>query len=163
MTISLFVLAGALQYLFVALICVAAAVVAGIAAFFFLRAKNREAVDSALAPGAPASGTGLGEMRELTSRIEDIVLQQQDNGETQRQHLSRKIDAVKESVESQHHAVTGLRQEFRHESQKRDAEIHEIRSQIEAAYRPKFDALWSADADVKAVMQGVCDAISPLL
>ncbi len=132
MTILTFVLAGAMQNIIVALICVAAAGVVGLGAFFFLRAKNREAVDSALSVGAPASGSGLGEMRELTSRIEDIVLQQQDNGETQRQHLSRKIDSVRESVESQHHAVTGLRQEMRHEVQKRDAEMQEIRTQIEA-------------------------------
>lgn len=35
--------------------------------------------------------------------------------------------------------------------------------QINSAMRPKFDALWSADADIKAVLEGVCEAIEPLL
>ncbi|WP_206078334.1 sugar ABC transporter substrate-binding protein [Poseidonocella sp. HB161398] len=35
--------------------------------------------------------------------------------------------------------------------------------QIESAMRPKFDALWKPDADVKAVLEDVCAAIEPLL
>lgn len=133
MSLSIFLLASVASYLVVAFICVAAAGVAGIAAFAFLRAKNREGFDKALTPAASGEpSTGLGEMRELTSRIEDIVTQQQDNGETQRAHLSRKIDGIRESVESQHHAVTGLRQELRHEVKRRDQEMLEIRTQIES-------------------------------
>ncbi|MEL6614714.1 MAG: hypothetical protein AAFQ43_03200, partial [Bacteroidota bacterium] len=120
MSLSALPLASLVANIVVGFICVAAAVVAGVAAFAFIRAKNREGFDKALAPEASGEGpTGLGEMRELSSQIRDIVSQQQDNGETQRAHLSRKIDAVRESVESQHHAVTGLRQELRHEVKRR--------------------------------------------
>ncbi|MEM7472563.1 MAG: sugar ABC transporter substrate-binding protein [Pseudomonadota bacterium] len=35
--------------------------------------------------------------------------------------------------------------------------------QIQAAMRPKFDALWQADADVEAVLDSVCAAIESLL
>ncbi|SNS31983.1 multiple sugar transport system substrate-binding protein [Tropicimonas sediminicola] len=40
---------------------------------------------------------------------------------------------------------------------------HVAYPQIEAAMRPKFDALWKPDADVKAVLDDVCAAIEPLL
>lgn len=35
--------------------------------------------------------------------------------------------------------------------------------QIEAAMRPRFDALWQPDANIRAVMASVCGAIEPLL
>lgn len=40
---------------------------------------------------------------------------------------------------------------------------HVAYPQIESAMRPKFDALWKPDADVKAVLEDVCAAIEPLL
>jgi len=43
------------------------------------------------------------------------------------------------------------------------APSHVAYPQIEAAMRPKFDALWSPEADLKAVMDGVCDAVTPNL
>lgn len=127
---SFLLLAGLGSYLVIGLLCVAAFAVAGVGAYYYLRAKNREALDPAKGLGAAEAPAALGEMRELTSRIEEIVTTQQDHGETQRAHLSRKIDQVRESVESQHHAVTGLRHELRHEIDRRDAEMSEIRNQI---------------------------------
>ncbi|HIG75657.1 MAG TPA: hypothetical protein EYQ24_14085 [Bacteroidetes bacterium] len=127
---SFLLLAGLGSYLVIGLLCVAAFAVAGVGAYYYLRAKNREALDPAKGLGTAEAPAALGEMRELTSRIEEIVTTQQDHGETQRAHLSRKIDQVRESVESQHHAVTGLRHELRHEIDRRDAEMSEIRNQI---------------------------------
>ena len=40
---------------------------------------------------------------------------------------------------------------------------HVAYPQIDSAIRPKFDALWKPDADVKAVVQNVCASIKPLL
>ena len=125
---TLFPIAGLAANIVVGLVVVAAAGIAGVAAFFFIRAKNREALDPMLSGGE--GPTGLSEIRELSANIQDIVTAQQDNGETQRAHLSRKIDAMRESVESQHHAVTGLRTELRHEVRRRDAEMAEMRTQI---------------------------------
>jgi len=40
---------------------------------------------------------------------------------------------------------------------------HPAYPQIEAAMRPRFDALWQADAVIPSVMASVCRAIQPLL
>ena len=40
---------------------------------------------------------------------------------------------------------------------------HQRFPQIEAEARPNFDALWSSDADVAAIMKKLCSSIQPLL
>ena len=104
----------------------ALAVIAAIASVvFFLRAREREE------SGTESAGTaGLSEMRALGQRIESLVGQQQIQGETARQHLAQKIDAVGESVDQQRHHVSGLQNELRHEVRRREAEMDEIRTQI---------------------------------
>lgn len=94
---------------------------------FFLRARRREE-DSADA-GAAASD-GLAEMRALGQRIETLVGQQQLQGETSRQHLTQKLDAVGEHVEQHRTHLAGLQNELRHEVHRRDAEMDEIRTQL---------------------------------
>ena len=131
MTIS-FVLAGLASNLIIGLLCVAACVVAGVGAHFFFRAKEKETQAPGTAFTPSETSSGMGELRELTSRIETLVTTQQAHGETQRAHLARKVDQVRETVETQHHAVTGLRHELRHEIDKRDAEMMDLRHQLEA-------------------------------
>ncbi|MEM1054527.1 MAG: hypothetical protein AAGI52_03295 [Bacteroidota bacterium] len=163
---SFLLLAGLGSYLVVGLLCVAAFAVAGAGAYFYFNAKKREEDPSASALPTGEPAIGLREMRDLTSRIEEIVTTQQDHGETQRAHLSRKIDQVRESVESQHHAVTGLRHEFRHEIDRRDSELHEIRNQIasvreELALPPaEFTALPPSTASLGAPEPG--DEMTPI-
>ncbi len=90
---------------------------------FFLRARAREE------SGAESPDT-LSEMRALGQRIETLVGQQQVQGETARQHLAQKLDAVGQSVDQQRHHVSGLQNELRHEVRRRDAEMDEIRTQL---------------------------------
>lgn len=105
----------------------AATLVAAVAtAFYFLRARVYERVEASL-PDAGAS-----EVRALGERIESLVGQQQLHGETQRQILGQKLDAIAQRFDEQRHAVDGLRMEVRSETQRRDAEIAEIRHQIAA-------------------------------
>ena len=107
----------AFVFLFVAIVAATAG--------FFLRARRREEA------GAGASTSdGLVEMRALGQRIETLVGQQQLQGETSRQHLSQKLDAVGEHVEQHRTHLAGLQNELRHEVHRRDAEMDEIRAQL---------------------------------
>ncbi len=107
---------------------VLALVAAVLSVFYFLRARVYERIEGTL-PAATGEAT---EMRALGERIEAIVGQQQLQGETQRQMLAQKIDAVGQRFDEQRATVDGLRNEVRHEARRRDAEMDEIRHQIAA-------------------------------
>lgn len=78
----------------------------------------------------PPSDAGIAEMRDLGERIAALVVQQQEHGETQQQRVAQQIDSVQRSVGEQRVLVDGLRSEVRHEVQRRDHELEEIRNQI---------------------------------
>ena len=78
----------------------------------------------------PPSDAGVAEMRDLGERIAALVVQQQEHGETQQQRVAQQIDSVQRSVGEQRVLVDGLRSEVRHEVQRRDHELEEIRNQI---------------------------------
>ena len=101
---------------------IAAGVIAA-TVFFFRQAQAREAADA-------GGADGLSEMRAIGQRIETLVGQQQLQGETSRQHLAQKIDAVGEDMAQQRNHLSGLQNELRHEKSRRDAEMDEIRSQL---------------------------------
>ena len=106
---------------------VLAALTAGASLYFFTRARHREAQ----APARDAeTSRAVAEMRTLGDRIETIVSQQQLQGETQRARLGQQIEDVQQTVQEQRHHVDGLRNELRHEVQKRDAELEAIRKQL---------------------------------
>lgn len=115
-------------YLALAGLGVLAVVAAVLSVFYFTRARVYERIESTL----PASGGEATEMRALGERIEALVGQQQLQGETQRQMLAQKIDAIGQHFDEQRHAVDGVRNEMRHETRRRDAEMDEIRHQIAA-------------------------------
>ncbi|MEO0559549.1 MAG: hypothetical protein AAF170_15340, partial [Bacteroidota bacterium] len=92
------------------------------------RVRAQEATGSD--PASPASSDSLSEMREIGQRIESLVSQQQEQGETQRQRLAQQIDTVQQTVGEQRVLVDGLRSEVRHEAKRRDHELDDIRSQI---------------------------------
>ncbi len=92
-------------------------------AYFFLRARRRE-------DAAPDPSDSIVEMRALGQRIETLVGQQQLQGETARQQLAQKMDAVGQTVDQQRHHLSGLQNELRHEVRRRDAEMEDIRTQL---------------------------------
>ena len=83
-------------------------------------------------PSGSADGSVAGELRAIGAQIEQSLVEQRHQGETQRQLLTQKIEGVRETVETQGHEVGGLRNELRHEARRRDAELDEIRHQIAA-------------------------------
>ena len=117
-----------ITYLTLAGLGVLAVVAAVLSAFYFARARVYERIESTL----PAASGEASEMRALGERIEALVGQQQLQGETQRQMLAQKIDAVGQRFDEQRLAVDGIRNEMRHEARRRDAEMDEIRHQIAA-------------------------------
>ena len=112
-----------LTTLTVILIGVLAVSIALAAGYFFLRARRREET-------APDPSDAIVEMRALGQRIETLVGQQQLQGETARQHLAQKMDAVGDTVDQQRHHLAGLQNELRHEVRRRDAEMEDIRTQL---------------------------------
>ncbi|MDT0632916.1 hypothetical protein RQM47_12495 [Rubrivirga sp. S365] len=80
---------------------------------------------------APAGDALVGELRAIGAQMEQSLVEQRHQGETQRQLLAQKLEGVRETMDEQSHAVGGLRNEFRHEVRRRDAEMEQIRHQIE--------------------------------
>ncbi len=122
--------------LWIALITIPALTV-GLAVFAYLRARAREAaapvrahIASQSAPVAVAE-----EVRAIGEQIERAMAEQRVQGETQRQLMAQKLDSVRQSVDGQRTQVDGLRSELRHEVQRRDAELDEIRQQLGAIAR----------------------------
>ncbi|WP_412068079.1 hypothetical protein [Rubrivirga sp. IMCC43871] len=105
----------------------------GLTTITYLRARSREAtppparahIASQSAPVAVAD-----EVRAIGEQIERAMAEQRIQGETQRQLLTQKLDSVRQSVDGQRTQVDGLRSELRHEVQRRDAELEEIRQQL---------------------------------
>ncbi|PAP76971.1 hypothetical protein [Rubrivirga marina] len=118
-------------YLIIALAIVAGSAIVGLTGAYFIRAKRTEEakpppnIASAAAPKPVAE-----EVESLGQQIEKAMSDHRLQGETQRQLLAQKLDSVRSSVETQRHQVEGLRNEFRHESKRRDHEIEQIRTQI---------------------------------
>lgn len=118
--------------LWIVLAVLVGAFIVGGTAIYFLRARfieNMEADPSNLASMA-APQTVAEEVRSIGDQIEKAMAEQRLQGETQRQLLAQKLDAVRHSLDDQKVQVTGLRSEFRHEVQRRDAEMSEIRREI---------------------------------
>ena len=133
-TTTLFILAA---------IAVLVLTLAAVGVHLIARLRAQEAAGSD--PASPASGDSLSEMREIGQRIETLVSQQQEQGETQRQRLAQQIDTVQQTVGEQRVLVDGLRSEVRHESKRRDHELDEIRTQI-ASIQQAIPALTGAPA-----------------
>ncbi|HEX8299976.1 MAG TPA: hypothetical protein VF594_12510 [Rubricoccaceae bacterium] len=91
--------------------------------YYFRRARLHE-------ESQPDPADTVVEMRALGQRIETLVGQQQLQGETARQQMAQKMDAVAESVGQQRTHLAGLQNELRHEVRRRDAEMEEIRTQL---------------------------------
>lgn len=117
--------------LWIILISIAALTV-GLTVFSYLRARSREVAPPARAhiasQAAPVAVAD--EVRAIGEQIERAMAEQRVQGETQRQLLAQKLDSVRQSVDGQRTQVDGLRSELRHEVQRRDAELEEIRQQI---------------------------------
>lgn len=116
------------------LIAVAALAVAAVAAHLYLRARDTE-------HGGMGSGDSAAAVHALGEKIELLVGEQQLQGETHRQMLAQKIDAVGQRFDEQRLAVDGLKNEVRQESRRRDAELEEIRHQIAAIQQQTAVAL----------------------
>jgi len=97
---------------------------------FHLIARLRAQEAAGSDPASPASDDSLSEMRDIGQRIETLVSQQQEQGETQRQRLAQQIDTVQQTVGEQRVLVDGLRSEMRHDAKRRDHELDDIRTQI---------------------------------
>ena len=113
-------------------VLVGAAIVGG-TAVLFLRARFVESLTSR----APSNLDSLAapvpiaqEVKAIGAQIERAMAEQRVQGETQRQLLAQKLDSVRHAVDTQRSHVDGLRSELRHEVQRRDAEIDEIKQQI---------------------------------
>ena len=91
--------------------------------YYFRRAQLHEA-------SQPDPTETVVEMRALGQRIETLVGQQQLQGETTRQQMAQKMDAVAEGMTQQRTHLAGLQNELRHEVRRRDAEMEEIRTQL---------------------------------
>ena len=114
------------------------------------------------APPAPADGSVdgsvAGELRAIGARIEQALVDQRHQGETQRRVLTQKVEGVRETLDTQAHEVSGLRNELRHEVRRRDAELDEIRHQLatvrtgEALPAPAAAALPPHDEDDAVVV-----------
>ena len=118
-------------YAIIALAIIAGSAIVGLTVAYFLRAKrSEEAKPVANIASAAAPVPIEEEVKTIGEQIEKAMADQRLQGETQRQLLAQKLDTVRQSVETQKNQVEGLRSEFRHESQRRDQEISEIRSQI---------------------------------
>ncbi len=124
-----------MSLLLVVLAIVAGSLIVGGTVVYFLRARYREAVEpTAPRPSAPApsSAPTSEDIRAIGDQIERSMAEQRLQGETQRQLLAQKLDAVRQTMEAQRTHVDGIRSELRHETQRREAEMAEIRQQIGA-------------------------------
>lgn len=111
----------------------AAGAIGSVTAFLYWRAKSLEAEGGAPAPNIASSAAPVPvatEVKAIGEQIEQAMADQRLQGETQRQILSQKLDSVRQAVDTQRNQVDGLRNEFRHEVRRRDAEIDEIKHQI---------------------------------
>ena len=119
---------------------VVGSVIVGATIWYFMRARFRETLERAPSnlAGGPVPGPGphaapaavAEEVKAIGDQIERALSEQRLQGETQRQLLAQKLDAVRQSVDSQRTHVDGLRSELRHETRRRDAELDEIRAQL---------------------------------
>ena len=116
--------ASLLATLSIAAAVLAAALLGAVAAVLATRRRDD--------PAAPPVGDGsvAGELRAIGAQIEQSLVEQRHQGETQRRLLSQQLEGVRETVETQGHEVGGLRNELRHEVRRRDAELDEIRHQL---------------------------------
>lgn len=101
----------------------------GAVAFYTIRARAREGAALPDAADAPLAQ----EVRAIGSQIEHAMAEQRLQGETQRQLLAQKLDGVRQTVDAQGAHVDGLRSELRHEIQRRDQEMAEIRAQLSSS------------------------------
>ena len=107
--------------------------------YYFRRAQLHEAAQ-------PDPAETVVEMRALGQRIETLVGQQQLQGETTRQQMAQKMDAVAEGVTQQRTHLAGLQNELRHEVRRRDAEMEEIRTQLASVQQAAARAALAAPA-----------------
>lgn len=140
-SLSLLPVASLLGNLGIGIIIVAAFAVGAVAIQLLFRANDSRRS----AASADQSATAL---QALGEKIETLVGEQQLQGETHRQVLAQKIDAIGQRFDEQRSAVDGLRNEVRHESRRRDAELEEIRHQIAAIQQQTALALPPAPSPV---------------
>ncbi|HEX9950370.1 MAG TPA: hypothetical protein VGB53_01260 [Rubricoccaceae bacterium] len=107
--------------------------------YYFRRAQLHEAAQ-------PDPTETVVEMRALGQRIETLVGQQQLQGETTRQQMAQKMDAVAEGMTQQRTHLAGLQNELRHEVRRRDAEMEEIRTQLASVQHAAARAALAAPA-----------------
>lgn len=119
-----------LLYLPLAILIVAAAAAMGYVVY--LLARGRRTPGATPAAGSTSADESANELRALRTAIETLVDQQQVQGETHRQQVNQRLERVGHRMDEVGHQVDGLRNELRHEVRRRDAEISEIRQQIEA-------------------------------
>lgn len=126
-------IASASAALWLALAVVVGSFIVGGTAFYFMRARFQERIEAPRATNLSSSAAPVpiqAEVRAIGQQIDRAMKEQRLQGETQRQILSQKLDSVRQSVESQRNQVDGLRKELRHEIDRRNAEMTDIKHQI---------------------------------
>ena len=133
MPVSVLLLASATAALWLGLAVLVGSLIVGGTAFFFMRARFQEQIETAPPPRLASSAAPVpveAEVRAIGEQIERAMREQRLQGETQRQILAQKLDSVRQSVDAQRTQVDGLRNELRHEVRRRDAEMDDIKRQI---------------------------------
>lgn len=145
---------------------VLAAAVAGIMAYHFAKAKLREREgftydpeEDTVAPSAAADARAKSaqEITEIRSRIEALMEEQTVRTETQGQHLAQKMDEIRSHMGQQDAKMDGIKSELRHEIQRRNTELDELRGQLASA----LDAFWKSMPVLPEARSGDSLALPP--
>ncbi|MFN3596479.1 MAG: hypothetical protein ACK41D_04340 [Rubricoccaceae bacterium] len=144
-------------YLPLAVLIVASVTAIGYVAYLVVRGRR---AGGAASPPAAASEESASELRALRTAIETLVDQQQMQGETHRQQVNQRLERVGHRMDEVGHQVDGLRNELRHEVRRRDAELEEIRQQIEAVARHAGAPVLSAGASLPALPEPLAEPVS---
>lgn len=120
------------QFLLVALLVTAVALGAAIA-YFFSRARQAEALERLSRADRDELQRRDTELAAIRMRIEEIYERQQTGSQTQHAIIQQQIEQVQHHLKGRSRQVEGIQSELRHEIAKREAEMDELRGQLQMA------------------------------